>query len=60
LQLYDSLPKFGSAQIVGRQLARSGTSPGAQYREAIEPNPTQTSLAKSKVHFKNWTKVHIG
>src|SRR4030095_4691905 len=34
LRLYDSLPRYGSAQVIGRQLARSGTSPGAQYREA--------------------------
>ena len=34
LRLYDALPRYGSVQIIGRQLARSGTSPGAQYSEA--------------------------
>ncbi len=34
IRLYCSLPKTAEAQIIGRQLLRSGTSVGAQYREA--------------------------
>jgi four helix bundle protein len=32
--LYGSLPKSTVAQVLGRQLLRSGTSVGAHYREA--------------------------
>ena len=34
IRLYSSLPKLTQAQVIGRQLLRSGTSVGAQYREA--------------------------
>ena len=34
IALYSALPKRGPAQILGNQILRSGTSPGAHYREA--------------------------
>ena len=34
IKLYQSLPKTGEAQVIGKQVLRSGTSVGAQYREA--------------------------
>ena len=34
IRLYTSLPKTTEAQVIGRQVLRSGTSPGAHYREA--------------------------
>jgi four helix bundle protein len=34
IKLYSALPKRGASQILGTQVLRSGTSPGAQYREA--------------------------
>ena len=34
IRLFAELPKRTEAQIMGRQLLRSGTSVGAQYREA--------------------------
>ena len=34
IRLFSSLPKTAEAQIVGKQLLRSGTSVGANYREA--------------------------
>lgn len=46
LRLYDSLPTFGSVQIVGRQMARSGTSPGAQYREACRAKSDADFVSK--------------
>lgn len=33
IRLYVSLPKMTEAQILGKQVLRSGTSVGAQYRE---------------------------
>ena len=34
IRLYSSLPKSTEAQVIGKQALRSGTSVGAQYREA--------------------------
>jgi four helix bundle protein len=34
IKLYATLPKRTEAQVIGRQLLRSGTSVGAHYREA--------------------------
>jgi four helix bundle protein len=34
IKLYAALPKTTEAQVIGRQLLRSGTSVGAHYREA--------------------------
>lgn len=45
IKLYQSLPKTGEAQVIGKQALRSGTSVGAQYREACR--------AKSPADFVN-------
>ena len=45
IHLYSSLPKTTLAQVLGKQLLRSGTSVGAQYREA--------QRAKSDADFVN-------
>jgi four helix bundle protein len=34
IKLYENLPRSGSAQVLGHQLLRSGTSVGANFREA--------------------------
>ncbi len=34
IRLYSALPKTTEAQVIGKQLLRSGTSVGAHYREA--------------------------
>ena len=34
IRLYSDLPKRTEAQVIGRQIIRSGTSVGANYREA--------------------------
>jgi four helix bundle protein len=34
VRLYGSLPKTTEAQVIGKQVLRSGTSVGAHYREA--------------------------
>ncbi|MCL6560551.1 MAG: four helix bundle protein, partial [Firmicutes bacterium] len=43
--LYSALPKTSEAQVLGKQLIRSGTSVGAHYREA--------QRAKSNADFIN-------
>jgi four helix bundle protein len=45
IRLYSALPKTTEAQIIGKQLLRSGTSVGAHYREARR--------AKSDADFVN-------
>src|ERR1700730_15461538 len=34
ITVYETLPRSGSAQVLGHQLLRSGTSVGANFREA--------------------------
>jgi four helix bundle protein len=34
VRLYSALPKHTAAQVIGKQVLRSGTSVGAHYREA--------------------------
>lgn len=45
IELYQHLPHSGEAQVIGKQVLRSGTSVGAQYREACR--------AKSQADFIN-------
>jgi four helix bundle protein len=46
IQLYSSLPKSTVAQVLGRQLLRSGTSVGAQYREAMRAKSVADFVSK--------------
>jgi four helix bundle protein len=45
IKLYQNMPHSGEAQVIGKQVLRSGTSVGAQYREACR--------AKSPADFIN-------
>jgi four helix bundle protein len=46
IRLYASLPKITEAQIIGKQLLRSGTSVGAHYREATRARSTAEFVSK--------------
>src|SRR5687767_2144046 len=46
IRLYASLPKTTEAQIIGKQLLRSGTSVGAHYREAKRARSTAEFVSK--------------
>jgi four helix bundle protein len=46
IRLFSELPKRTEAQILGRQLFRSGTSVGAQYREATRGKSTADFISK--------------
>ncbi len=50
IRLYAALPKTSVAQVIGKQLLRSGTSVGANYREAIR--------ARSRSEYA--TKLQLG
>jgi four helix bundle protein len=49
IKLYSSLPKSTEAQVIGRQLIRSGTSPGAHYREGSRARSTAEFISKLEV-----------
>ena len=46
IRLYSSLPKTTEAQVIGRQLLRSGTSVGAHYREAKRARSSAEFVSK--------------
>ena len=49
IKLYASLPKSTTAQILGKQAVRSGTSVGAHYREAKRARSTAEFISKVEV-----------
>lgn len=46
IKLYSALPKSTEAQVLGKQLLRSGTSVGAHYREAHPAKSTPDFISK--------------
>lgn len=46
IRLYSRLPKTTEAQVIGKQLLRSGTSVGAHYREATWARSTAEFVSK--------------
>ena len=46
IRLYGALPKTTEAQIIGKQMLRSGTSPGAHYREATRARSDAEFISK--------------
>lgn len=46
IKLYSTLPKSAEAQVIGKQGLRSGTSVGAQYREACRARSNAEFISK--------------
>lgn len=46
LRMFSSLPKTVQAQVLGKQVLRSGTSVGANYREAFRGRSKAEFIAK--------------
>jgi four helix bundle protein len=46
IRVYGALPKATVAQVLGRQVPRSGTSVGANYREAFRARSDAEFVAK--------------
>lgn len=46
IRLYGALPKSNEAQVIGKQLLRSATSVGANYREACRARSDSEFIAK--------------
>lgn len=52
IRLYCKLPVTNLAQILGKQLLRSGTSVGANYREATRARSTQEFCSKTNISLQ--------
>jgi four helix bundle protein len=50
IRLFATLPKTTEAQVIGKQLLRSGTSVGANYREAFR--------GRVKAERSDWGERH--
>ena len=46
VRMYSALPKTAEAQVLGKQALRSGTSAGAQYREAYRSRSPAEFISK--------------
>jgi four helix bundle protein len=46
IRMFSSLPKTAEAQVLGKQVLRSGTSVGANYREAYRSRSKAEFIAK--------------
>jgi four helix bundle protein len=46
IRLYETLPKRGAVHVITHQLLRSGTSPGAQYREGCRAKSNADFISK--------------
>ena len=60
IRLYGALPKAIEAQIIGKQVLRSGTAVGANYREAFGAGQMQNLLPKWGIALRSWKKQRIG
>ena len=49
IKLYQSLPKSEEAKIIGKQLLRSGTSIGANYRSATKGRSEKEFISKLSI-----------
>ena len=49
IRLYSSLPTSTVAQVIGKQVLRSGTSIGAHYREAYRSRSNRELISKLEV-----------
>lgn len=49
IKLYGALPKGAEAQVIGKQILRSGTAVGANYREALRSRSKSEYAAKLNI-----------
>ena len=61
IRLYSSLPKTTEAQVMGKQVLRSGTSVGAHYREATRARSPAEFTSKVEGGLQELEETsHIG
>src|SRR5262249_2286749 len=51
VRMFSRLPKTTEAQVLGKQILRSGTSVGANYRRDIAPAVNRSSLPSAVIDF---------
>jgi four helix bundle protein len=49
IRLFGALPKSAEAQVIGKQLLRSGTSVAANYREACRARSNSEMISKLSI-----------
>jgi four helix bundle protein len=59
IRLYTSLSKGAEAQVIGKQLLRSGTSVGAHYHEATRARSNAEFISKLQGGLQNWKKLNL-
>lgn len=60
VRLYMSLPKTTEAQVLGKQVLRSGTSVGAQYREAQRAKSNADFISKVEGALQELDETLVG
>lgn len=66
IKLFTSLPKSAEAQVIGKQVLRSGTSVGAQYREACRSRSNSEFISKMQSSLQEldetayWLELLVG
>ncbi len=58
IKLYGDLPKSTEANVIGKQLLRSGTSVGANYREAYRARSKAEFVAKLGICLQELEETH--
>ena len=60
IELFSSLPSSAVAQVLGRQMLRSGTSVGAQYCEAMRAKSTADFVSKIEGSLQEIEETRYG
>jgi four helix bundle protein len=66
IQLYANLPRSTTAQVIGKQVLRSGTSVGAHYREARRSRSPAEYVSKVETALQEldetdyWLQLLVG
>jgi len=60
IRTFSMMPKTTEAQVLGKQLLRSGTSVGANYREAIAAAARQNSSQSVAIRSASWKRPLTG
>src|SRR6516225_2938991 len=60
VRMYSTLPKTTEAQVLGKQLLRSGTSIGANYREAYRARSKPEFIANAAILCAKSKRLRIG
>ncbi len=59
IRLYRALPKSGEASVIGKQILRSGTSVGAQYREAYRAKSPRDFINKMEGSLQELDETYL-